>query len=126
MGGALGSAVFGALLANRFAPSFQAALPSHILQSIPPAALHRIENPQALLNPETAMSIQQAINIPGTSGQAVTQQVLTAIRAALATSLQDVFVVGTCVMVAATLVLLLLRDIPLRQSNRQAPSTAEV
>ncbi len=126
MGGALGSAVFGALLANRFAPSFQAALPSHILQSIPPSTLDRIENPQALLNPETAISIQQAINIPGMSGQAVTQQVLVAIRAALATSLQDVFVVSTCIMIAATLILLLLRDIPLRHSNRQAPSTAEV
>jgi len=125
MGGALGAAVFGALLTNRFAPSFQAALPSHVLQSIPASALQRIENPQALLNPETAFSIQQAINIPGTSGQAITQQVLMAIRAALANSLQDVFVLGTCIMMAATLILLMLRDIPLRQSNRQAPRNAE-
>jgi EmrB/QacA subfamily drug resistance transporter len=125
MGGALGAAVFGALLTNRFAPSFQAALPSHVLQSIPASALQRIENPQALLNPETAFSIQQAINIPGTSGQAITQQVLMAIRAALAHSLQDVFILGTCIMMAATLILLMLRDIPLRHSNRQAPRTAE-
>jgi hypothetical protein len=87
--------------------------------------LQGIENPQALLNPDTAFSIQQAINIPGTSGQAITQQILAAIRAALAHSLQDVFVLGTCFMIAATLILLLLRDIPLRHSNRQAPRTAE-
>jgi predicted MFS family arabinose efflux permease len=125
MGGALGSAVFGALLANRFAPSFQAALPSHILQAIPASALEGIENPQALFNPELAGAIQQAIAIPGAPGRAVAQQVLAAIRAALATSLQDVFVASTCIMIAATLILLLLKDIPLRRSNRTAPRTAE-
>lgn len=122
LGGALGSAVFGALLSTRFTPSFQSALPMDLLQSIPAAVLRRIQNPQALLNPESAGSLQQAIAsaIPGASGQAVSQQVLSALRAALATSLHDVFLAGAGFMVAATLVLFLLRDIPLRRTNRPA------
>ena len=125
MGGALGSAVFGALLANRFAPSFQAALPSHILQAIPPSARADRE-PAGIAQSRNQPSLfSKPSTFRARQDRPLTQQVLAAIRAALATSLQDVFVAGTCVMVAATLVLLLLRDIPLRQSNRQAPRNSQ-
>ena len=99
---------------------------AHPASDFPPSALERIDNPQALFNPEIATAIQQAIAIPGAPGRAAAQQVLAAIRAALATSLQDVFVASTCMMIAATLILLLLKDIPLRRSNRTAPGTAKL
>jgi EmrB/QacA subfamily drug resistance transporter len=124
MGGALGSAVFGALLANRFAPLFHAALPTEVVRAVPAAILRRFENPQALLNPETASSLQNLISVPGPQGQADAQMVMQAIRTALASSIHDVFVVSTAIMIAATIVLLLLRDIPLRQSNRSAARPA--
>jgi hypothetical protein len=117
----LGSAIFGALLTNRFIPTIQAALPHEMLHSLPTAVLNRIQSPQALLNPETTALLQQALAKPGTPGQLAARQVLGAVRSALALSLQDIFVAGTIMMIAATLALFLLRDLPLRRSNRPAP-----
>jgi MFS family permease len=101
MGGALGAAVFGSVLSNRFAPSLHDALPPSVAASLTPEQFAAIANPQALLNPDSAGALQQGGFVD-------------AIRVALAGSLHDVFLAATAVLVVTTLVVLFLKDIPLR------------
>jgi EmrB/QacA subfamily drug resistance transporter len=112
MGGAIGAAVFGSILANRFAPAFHTALPDALEKTIPPEVLARFDNPQMLMNPE-AMS--QAQSGPMSS---MMEPLLQAVKEALAGSLQQVFMIAFGVLLVAVLITLLLRDLPLRTSNR--------
>src|SRR5438309_1863483 len=58
IGSTLGVAIFGSLLTNRFAPSFQAALPPDIKAVLGPDRLAQFQNPQALLNPQAAQAMR--------------------------------------------------------------------
>jgi EmrB/QacA subfamily drug resistance transporter len=110
MGGALGAAVFGSVLVNRFAPAFHAALPADVAATIPPGQMASFENPQALMNPEMAGALHQGL----AGGASASAALLDAVRVALASSLHDVFLGAALVMVVATALALFLREIPLR------------
>jgi hypothetical protein len=116
MGGAVGAAVFGAVLSNRFAHAFQAALPPPIAGRIPQEMLAQFANPQALMNPETAARMREA------TPQALQMMapILGAVRQALARSIAEVFLVGAVLTALGTLFALRLVDLPLRTTNRSA------
>jgi hypothetical protein len=113
MGGALGAAVFGSVLLNRFAPAFHGALPPDVAATIPPGQMAQFENPQALMNPEMASALHQGV----AGGAAATAALLGAIRTALASSLHDVFLGAALVMVVATVLAFFIKEIPLRGRN---------
>jgi hypothetical protein len=112
MGGALGAAIFGAVLSNRFGPALQAALPPDAARALPPGTLATLSNPQALMNPEVISRLSQG---PAASAAA---PLLTAMKHALASSLHDVFLAGTLLVAGAIVVTCMLVDVPLRTSNR--------
>jgi hypothetical protein len=117
IGGTLGAAVFGSLLANRFGPSLQAALPSQVAAGIPAEQLAQLQNPQVLLNPESAAGLQ---SLPGYDA------LIGAIRVALASSLHDVFLAGSVIVAVGVVLVLFLKEIPLRKSfgPAEAPAAA--
>ena len=120
MGGSVGAAIFGAVLSNRFAHAFQAALPPPVASRIPPELLAQFANPQALMNPETAARMREA----GPQAVQMMAPILAAVKQALARSIADVFLVGAVLTALGTLFALRLVDLPLRTSNRPLRSAA--
>ena len=108
MGGSIGAAGFGAVITNRFSGAFRAALPPDVLQATPPEVLARFDNPQVLMNPAATASLAGS-------------PLLDAVKVALASSLHTVFLGATVLAALAIVASLVLKDLPLRTSNRAAP-----
>jgi EmrB/QacA subfamily drug resistance transporter len=115
MGGSMGGAVCGALLSNRFAPALHEALPAGVAEHIPPEMMSKLENPQLLMNPQASAQLHA---MPGM------ESVLDAMKVALSSSLHDVFVFGAGVSILAVIAALLIKDIPLRKTNRVTVESA--
>jgi hypothetical protein len=121
IGGSLGTAVFGAVMSNRFGSAFQEALPREVAARIPAPMLSTFANPQALMDPE----ITSRLN----ADPAMLEQmrpVLMAVKTSLSVSIHDVFLFGTIVAAAGIVFAQMVIDVPLRQSNRRAPSVEPV
>jgi EmrB/QacA subfamily drug resistance transporter len=118
VGGALGAAVFGSVLANRFLPSFLAQLPPDLAAHAPMDQLSQLNNPQTLVQPGSAEMIQSAFKAAGVSGPEVLASVQMSARLGLALSLHEVFILGTILLLIATGFAFFVKDIPLRKTNR--------
>jgi EmrB/QacA subfamily drug resistance transporter len=115
MGGALGTALFGAILTNSFGSALRAALPQFVADSLTSDQFARLANPQALMGPQGSDAVLRGVADPSGPGG---ELFVAAIRQALATSLHNVFWVSAALLVAVTIMLvLLLRDIPLRGTH---------
>jgi hypothetical protein len=112
MGGSLGAAIFGAVLANRFGPALAAAMPAEAARRLPAAVVAGLSSPQALMNPALTARLTA-----GTDPAALAP-IIGAVRQALAGSLHQVFLAGTLVLAASLAVTFLMVDVPLRASNR--------
>jgi EmrB/QacA subfamily drug resistance transporter len=120
IGGSVGAAVFGALMASRFKTTLHEVLPADIAARLPPEVLAQSENPQMLMNPKA----QEALH-DGALGP-VLDPLLAALRTALASSSRFVFLVGACIVGCGILATLLLKDVPLRTTNRpRGPTPTE-
>jgi EmrB/QacA subfamily drug resistance transporter len=120
IGSTLGVAVFGSVLANRFAPSFVAALPSDVQAAIPPERLAQFQNPQVLLNPQAADAIRQQTLALGPQGAQLFDALFTAIKLGLVAALHDVFLLGSGLAVLGWITVLFLKELPLRKTYAPA------
>jgi EmrB/QacA subfamily drug resistance transporter len=118
IGGTIGVAVLGSIMSNRFQSAFQANLPPALSQALPPERLAALQNPQALLAPETTRAIQASFAALGPQGQELFGQFMMTIRTSLATSITDLFLVGCVAMTLGLIATLFLREIPLRKGRR--------
>ena len=121
IGGTFGTAFLGSMLVNAYTPTLQQALPSSVTGSVPPALLAQVSNPQSLLNPQAGELIRQSFAQLGPQGPQLAEAVLGAVRMALASSLHQVFFIGTVAMAMATVVTLFLKDLPLRRTFTDEP-----
>jgi EmrB/QacA subfamily drug resistance transporter len=114
LGGSLGAAIFGAVLANAYDPAFRRALSPEVVSRTPAAVLNQLRNPQMLLNPNVSDQLSRsdpdALRRLG--------PVAGAVKSALAVSLHDVFLCATVLVGLSVIFTLLLVDIPLRTTNR--------
>jgi EmrB/QacA subfamily drug resistance transporter len=124
IGGSLGAAIFGSVLANRFAPAFHRLLSPEVLSALTPAQLASLDNPQSLARPGAESHLESLFAGFGGRAQEVLTGVRAAARAGLASSLQEVFLLGACLLAFAVLAAWRLEDIPLRKSNRVEPEAA--
>jgi MFS family permease len=115
LGGAVGGAVFGAVLTNRFGGAFLQALPDGVAAAMPADELARFSNPQMLMNPATQAQLAQ--------GEALQRlaPILGAVKQALATSLSTVFLIGAIVTAVGLAFTFLLQDLPLRKTRGGGP-----
>jgi len=124
LGGSLGAAIFGAVLANAYDPAFRRALSPEVVSRTPAAVLNQLRNPQMLLNP----NVSDQLGLSGVEGLSRSDPdalrhlgpVAGAVKSALAVSLHDVFLCATVLVGLSVIFTLMLVDIPLRTTNRAA------
>jgi hypothetical protein len=118
LAGALGLAIFGSALNNRFAAEFTARLSAEAKALIPPEMLDRlVHNPQALVSPQAQDQLRAFFEQAGTQGASVFNEVLDSLRLALSSALGEVFFIGFIVLVVAWLANLFIKEIPLRRHH---------
>jgi EmrB/QacA subfamily drug resistance transporter len=122
IGGSLGTAVFGAIMASRFATGLQARLTPELAAGLPPAMMSALSNPQAIMNPQVTARLQAA----DPAVLARLQPLIQAVKGALSASLHEVFLAATLVALTGLACALLLVDIPLRKSNQQPEPAREL
>ena len=110
IGGMLGLAMLGAVMANRFASNLDASLPSAVRDVLPSDRIDAIkENPQALVDPSALVTLRERFEASGAEGAQIADQFLAALKSALAGAIGDVFTVSLAVIVIALVVALFLR-----------------
>ena len=115
IGGALGLAVLGSLMANRFAAGLRESLPPALMQALPQDQLARMEeNPQALVNPEALEALRAGFAERGPQGEATLGQLIATLQETLASAISTVFVVVAGALGIAFVVTIFLREVPLR------------
>jgi EmrB/QacA subfamily drug resistance transporter len=118
IGGTIGLAIFGSVLNNRFAADFIRRLPESIRSVVPVEQLNSLaQNPQALVNVEAQTKLKGLFDVFGTESAVVMEQVLTALREALASSLSTVFLIAFGILIAALIVNLFIKEVPLRKQH---------
>jgi EmrB/QacA subfamily drug resistance transporter len=128
IGGTMGTAVLGSVLSQR--------LPVHITEQVQNLHLPtRVTgflgggggNPQTLFDPaQISARRAQAVAAAGPQGAAFFDQLLHAIRAALASTLHEVFLYGGAVLIVALIASVFLNDVPLRGRQAGREETAPV
>jgi MFS family permease len=103
MGGTIGAAVFGAILANRLA--------LHLTEQLGQAALAAQNN--GAINTNNLQAIQ-----------ALPEPIKTSVLTAFTRALDDVFLVGVPVVALAFVVALFLKEVPLRTMRNTSPDSA--
>lgn len=115
IGGALGLAVLGSFMANRFAAGLQDSLPPALREALPADQLARMEgNPQALVNPQALEALRAGFADRGPQGAEILVQLLATLRETLASAISSVFVVVAVALAVAFVVTIFLREAPLR------------
>ncbi len=115
VGGALGLAVLGSYMASRFAAGLKDSLSSDIREALPPEQLAEMSNnPQALVNPQALESLRASFADQGEQGAVILEQLLTTLRETLASAIGDVFILGAATLVAAFVVTIFLKEVPLK------------
>ncbi|MFQ5875755.1 MAG: MFS transporter, partial [Dehalococcoidia bacterium] len=121
-GGALGVAIMGAILASRLSANLESGLPKESVKALGPDKVAQLQDPNALVNPESLAHLQEQFAERGEEGAALLQSLLAAMKDALASSLHDVFVLSAVVVALAVVALFFLKEIPLRKAH--APPSA--
>lgn len=124
LGATVGLAVMGSFMTSRFQHDMASDIPASVRRVVPPAALNRLDNPQALVSPQARAAMHQAFSRFGPKGALLYDQMQHAIRLALAAAIQDVFVLGTMVALLATVAVFFLKEIPLRSAARAGDDVA--
>jgi hypothetical protein len=119
VGGTLGLAILGSVMAGRFTITFAEMVPSTVKQALPSEQLTALgENPQALVDPQALESLEAAFSQMGPEGTVLAGQLLEAIRTALASAITEVFLIGLTATLIALAVVVFLKEVPLARSRR--------
>jgi MFS family permease len=121
IGGTVGVAVMGSIMATRLTQYLTTSLPPQMRAMIPADQLTSATGAQALLNPEAMARAGNRLASLGPAGQLLLGQVQIALKGALAAALHDVFLTGFAVVLAATAVVFFLEEIPLRKTHGETP-----
>ncbi len=110
IGGMLGLAMLGAIMANRFAANLGDALPDSVGSALPSGRIEAIkENPQALVDPAALADLQSWF--AGAGDPQMAEQFIAALKSSLSGAISDVFTVSL-VLVAASLVATVFLKLP--------------
>jgi EmrB/QacA subfamily drug resistance transporter len=114
IGSTVGLAVFGTILNNQFAAAMKTNLPAPLQKFNGSAAL---DNPQVLLSSAASTKIHATFAKFGAQGDQLYQAFMHAVRQSLDTAISDLFVLATIVGLVGLVVVLFLREEPLRRTH---------
>ncbi|GAB4245793.1 MAG: MDR family MFS transporter [Thermoleophilia bacterium] len=114
IGGTIGVAVLGSLMNRVFREELMQNLASGSPAGTASPALEEFSSPQALLDPEAAAALKNALP------PQLAEQFLDATRTALAGATGEAFLLGTALVAAAWALNWLLKEIPLRRTHEEA------
>lgn len=127
IGGTLGLAVLGSVMANRFAAELAKVVPAGVNEIVPREQMDYLsENPQALLSPEARDQLEAGFAPLGAQGAGLLEQLLDALRQALSTAIGEVFLISLVVVAAAWAATLLLRPAPMEPKTTGAEQVETV
>jgi EmrB/QacA subfamily drug resistance transporter len=118
IGATLGVALMGSLVASRFTAEMVQRLPAGLERQLGETGWADLLNPQILMKPGEAETVQQSFSSLGPPASLVADSVIASQRLALALALHDAFLLLLGVIVLAFATTLLLREIPLRRSHQ--------
>jgi EmrB/QacA subfamily drug resistance transporter len=125
MGGAVGLAILGSVMTNRFTSDFITKLPETIKAIIPPQTLSLMaHNPEVLVSAQSQDQLKNLFNQAGSQGAALYQQTMEILRQALNSGLAEVFVIALVITVVALVISFFQKEIPLRKQHVLADETS--
>ena len=122
IGGSLGVAVMGSLLASRLSTHLAANLSPDTRELMGTALTEDLRDPNALVSPEARAMLEERLE--GLGESAVLGSVVEAMRESLASSIQEVFIVASVFAVLGAVVLVGLKEIPLRKRHQVSKEAA--
>ncbi|MFD2169713.1 MDR family MFS transporter [Tumebacillus lipolyticus] len=120
IGGTVGVAIMGTLMNSRIQEELTSTLPAEVKQFL--ARPELADKAQALMNPQLLVDSPKLAQIRETLAppvQGVFDQLIATLKTALVAGLDSVFVVGFSLSIVALLITFLLKEIPLRTSNKE-------
>jgi len=115
IGGTVGLALFGSVLANRFASELLGGVSEGVKSVLSGEVLSNIaHNPQALVSPEAQSELQTLFDAAGPEGAGMLPQLMETLRSALSTAIAEVFLIGLAALVLSWLATLFLKEIRVR------------
>ncbi|MEI6726930.1 MAG: MDR family MFS transporter [Actinomycetes bacterium] len=120
IGSTIGLAVFGTILNNQFAANMKTNLPAALKKYNGSASL---DNPQVLLSPAASDKIHAMFSKFGAQGERLFVAFMHAVRVSLSAAISDLFLIASVVGVIALVVVLFLREDPLRKTHMTLEQT---
>ncbi|UCE98307.1 MAG: MFS transporter, partial [Dehalococcoidia bacterium] len=118
VGGTLGLAIVGSIMNNTFLARFSEALSPELSSIIPKEQLAALtDNPQALVNPDALVQLQSIFEGLGDQGEVLFASLVLTLRQALSDAIGEVFLVSFFVVLVAVVLIIFLKQIPLRTHN---------
>lgn len=109
IGGMLGLAILGSVMAGRFASKLEDTVPENISAALPPGQLDDIkDNPQALIDPSAVDRLSAGFAQAGPDGARLVETLLGSLKSALAGAISDVFILASVVLALSLVVSLFL------------------
>ena len=115
IGATVGLAVFGTILNNRFASAMEANVPAALRRSSQAA---KIDDPQVLLSEQARVKLEAAFAQFGSGGEKLFTAFMDAVRESLAAAIADIFLLAAIVGLVGFVVVLFLREDPLRTTHQ--------
>ena len=118
VGGAIGLAVSGSVMTNTFPAKFTEGLSPQLTSIIPPDQLSAMaENPQVLVSPDALTQLQGLFANFGEQGIMLLQSLVDTLRESLGLAIGQVFTVSFFILIAALVISLFIKQIPLRTNH---------
>lgn len=112
VGGAIGLAVLGSLMATRFASGLSESLSPAVKEALPPELLAELSNdPQSLVNADALGALQDTLG--GVGSPVLIRDLLATLRGALADAISEAFLVGFIILVVAAAAAAFMKEYPL-------------
>jgi EmrB/QacA subfamily drug resistance transporter len=114
LGGAVGLAILGSVMNNRFASELTRQIPDSIKPFVPQSQLDSlVHNPQALVSIEAQNQLKDMFAQLGSQGISIYENLLHGLRQALSVAIAEAFLIGLFITLAALVVTFFLKEIPL-------------
>ena len=114
VGGTIGVAIMGSILIRRLDHELATSLPREVQQGAPAPLLDGLANPRILLDDGALARVRDEAFAPvfGADSARLFDETIASMKAALATSINDVFLIATGLMAIAVVIILFLPEVP--------------